>query len=119
MATLQHHKEKCMSASKFYFTAAALAALSVLPLTAQADLKLATSKGCTACHQIEKMFMGPAYKEVAAKYKADPKGEATMVNSILKGSTGKWKGKAMTEAMPANKVSEAEAKTLAKWILSL
>jgi cytochrome c len=108
-----------MNTLKLCLATAALAAATVLPLTAQADLKLATSKGCTACHQVEKMFMGPAYKEVAAKYKADPKGEATMVNSILKGSSGKWKGKAMTDAMPANKVSEAEAKTLAKWILSL
>ena len=98
--------------------AAALAASLALlgaALPASADEALAKAKGCTACHDVKKKLIGPAYADVAKKYKADKGGQATMVSSILKGSTGKYG----PIPMPANKVTEDEAKKLAAWIGSL
>ena len=82
----------------------ALAATLVVAGPALADQALATSKNCMACHAVDKKLVGPAYKDVAAKY-AGPKG-----------GSGVWG----PVPMPANtQVNEAEAKKLAAWVLSL
>ena len=94
---------------------AASVALLVAAAPAAADQALAQAKGCTACHAVDKPLVGPAYKAVAAKYKGDAKGKDTMVNSILKGSQGKY-GQV---PMPPNKVTDDEAKKLAAWIAGL
>ena len=80
-----------------------------------ADEALAKAKGCTACHDLKKKLVGPAYADVAKKYAGDAKGQETMVNSILKGSQGKYG----PVPMPPNKVTDDEAKKLAAWVLSL
>ncbi len=84
---------------------------------AAADAALAQAKNCMACHQVEMKVVGPAYKEVAAKYKGDAKAEAMLVEKVLKGGKGTW-GEI---PMPPNEatVSKEEATTLVKWVLSL
>ena len=80
---------------------------------AQADL--AKAKNCMACHTLATKLVGPAYKDVAAKYAKDAGAEARLVQKIQKGSSGTWG----PIPMPANpQVTEAEAKVLAKWILA-
>jgi cytochrome c len=91
------------------------AAMAAAAFPATADMALATAKGCTACHSVDKKLVGPPYKDVAKKYKAEKDGATTMVGSILKGSQGKWG----PIPMPPNKVTEDEAKKLAAWILTL
>ena len=80
--------------------------------------------GCAACHSIDKKIVGPAYVEVAAKYKGDKTAAANLTQTVLKGSNpyeSHWKGKASGLAMPPNAVAikEAEAKKLVAWILAL
>jgi len=82
---------------------------------AAADEALAKAKGCTACHAVDKKLVGPAYKDVAKKYKAEKDGAATMQASVLKGSQGKWG----PIPMPPNKVTDDETKKLVAWILTL
>jgi cytochrome c len=82
---------------------------------ADAGLDLAKAKNCLACHAVDKKVVGPAYKDVAAKYA----GKAGMVDKlaehIMKGSQGVWG----PIPMPANtQVNAADAKTLATWILA-
>ena len=98
-------------ASALFVSAALLAAAS----PAAADEALAKAKACTACHDVKKKLVGPAYADVAKKYKAEKDGQATMAASIVKGSQGKWGA----IPMPPNKVTEDEAKKLAAWILTL
>lgn len=81
---------------------------------AQANADLAKTKNCMACHALDKKLVGPAFKDVAAKYKGNKDAQAKLVASITKGSTGAWG----PMAMPANAVSEAEAQSLAKWVLA-
>jgi len=83
---------------------------------ALADEKLAQSKNCLACHQLDKKLVGPAYKDVAAKYKDDKDAEARLVKKVMAGGTGVW---GQIPMPPNPQVSEAEAKTLVKWILAM
>ena len=96
-----------------YPLALAFAVIAASP--AYADEALAKAKGCTACHDVKKKLIGPAYAEVANKYKADKEAPAKMHQSIVKGSSGKWG----PVPMPPNKVTDDEAKKLAAWILAL
>jgi cytochrome c len=95
----------------------AVVALSALVSNAAfANAELAKEKNCLACHAIDTKLVGPGYKEVAAKYKGDKTAEGKLVQKILKGGSGTWG----PIPMPANpQVSDAEAHTLTKWILSL
>jgi len=94
---------------------AALAGL-VFSANAMAQLELAKQKNCLACHSVDKKIVGPAYKDVAAKYAGDAGAAARLSKKVREGGTGVW-GKI---PMPANpKVSEAEADALVKWVLSL
>ncbi|MGB7543121.1 MAG: c-type cytochrome [Burkholderiales bacterium] len=97
------------------FSAAALALASGAAFAADAQ-QLLKDKACLSCHMIDKKLVGPAYKDVAAKYKSRKDAEAYLVKKIMGGSSGVW-GQI---PMPANTtVKEDEAKTLAKYILGL
>ena len=85
--------------------------LACLAAPAMADESLAKAKNCLVCHATDKKVMGPAFKDVAAKYDD----VSTVVASIKNGSKGKWGA----IPMPPNKVSDEEAQKLAQWILSL
>lgn len=83
---------------------------------ASASMELARSKNCIACHSVDKPVLGPAYKEVAAKYAGDKEAVAKLAKKVREGGVGVW-GQV---PMPANpQVTEAEAQTLAKWVLGL
>lgn len=89
-------------------------ALVASPVFAQADL--ATKKNCMACHAIDKKLVGPAYKEVAAKYAGQKDAVDKLAAKVMKGGSGVWGA----VPMPANtQVSDAEAKQLVQWILTL
>ena len=84
-------------------------------LAADAE-QLLKDKACLTCHQPDKKVVGPAYKDVAAKYKSRKDAEAYLVSKIKGGSTGVWGPIPMP---PNGTVSDEEAKTLAKFILTL
>jgi cytochrome c len=93
----------------------ALVAAASVTVPALADQALATSKNCMACHAIDKKLVGPAYKDVAAKYAGDKSAADRLAAKVLKGGSGVWG----PVPMPANpQVSEAEAKKLVAWVLS-
>jgi cytochrome c len=94
----------------------ALAATLAVAGPALADQALATSKNCMACHAVDKKLVGPAYKDVAAKYAGQKDAVDKLAAKIQKGGSGVWG----PVPMPANtQVNEAEAKKLAAWVLSL
>ncbi|UMR33465.1 c-type cytochrome [Massilia sp. MB5] len=82
---------------------------------ALANADLAKAKNCMACHAVANKLVGPAYKDVAAKYAGQKDAETKLVQKVMKGGSGTWGA----IPMPANpQVSEAEARTLVKWILT-
>ena len=76
---------------------------------------LAQSKNCLACHAVDKKLVGPAYTEIAKKYKGNKDAEAMLIKKVINGGGGVWG----TIPMPPNPVKEDEAKLLVEWILSL
>jgi cytochrome c len=99
---------------RFLVSIAAGATLLVAP--AWADNQLANKKNCLACHQADRKLVGPSYKDVAAKYSGDKQAVDKLAQKIMKGGAGVWG----PVPMPANpQVSEAEARQLAAWIMTL
>lgn len=97
-----------------------------------AMLKLATDSGCMTCHRVEPggkgpdglAPIGPAWRDVAAKYKGQAEAQAELTRTVLKGSNpyeSHWKGKVSGLAMPPNHVAikDEDAKRLVAWILRL
>ncbi len=95
-------------------------------------LRLATNAGCMTCHHIEPGAkgpdglapIGPAWRDVSAKYKGQKDAPAKLTHTVMAGSNpydSHWKGKVSGLAMPPNAVAiqEAEARQLVKWILGL
>jgi len=77
---------------------------------------LATKHACMACHQVDKKVVGPALKEVAAKYKGDKTAEAKMIDKVKKGGSGVWG----TIPMPPNaQVPDADIKAIVQWVLAI
>ena len=77
---------------------------------------LATKHACMACHQVDKKVVGPALKEVAAKYKGDKTAEAKMIDKVKKGGSGVWG----TVPMPPNaQVPDADIKAIVQWLLAI
>ncbi len=77
---------------------------------------LAQSKNCLACHSVDNKVVGPAYKDVAAKYAGQKDASSQLAHKIMAGGGGVWG----PIPMPANpQVNAAEAKRLADWILGL
>ena len=82
----------------------------------RADYDLVVKKNCLACHQVDKRKYGPNFKEIAAKY-ADQKNAAdVLAKKIRRGGTGVWGPDVMP---PQPQVSDAEARALATYVLSL
>jgi cytochrome c len=100
---------------KFAALATALAACAVVSLPAKASEDLAKKYMCMTCHTVDKKLVGPAYKEVAAKYAADKAAESKLAEKIKKGGVGVW---GQIPMPPNDKVPDADLRALSKWILS-
>jgi cytochrome c len=80
-----------------------------------ANQQLAQQKGCMACHDLKTKKVGPAFADVAKKYAGKPDAVDHLVSKIKKGGAGVWG----SVPMPPQNVSDAEAKQLVQWILSV
>jgi cytochrome c len=81
-----------------------------------AGLALAQQKNCMSCHSVTRPFMGPALRNVAAKYAGREDAAAYLKHKILDGSSDVWG----PVPMPANtQLTSDQAATLANWILTL
>ena len=88
----------------------------IVAAPSMADEALAKANNCMACHAVDKKLVGPAYKDVAKKHGNDASKADMLAAKIIKGGSGVYGA----IPMPANpKVSEADAKKLATWVLSL
>lgn len=101
-----------------FITALMLATGLIAAGSAQsADMPEAAKKNnCIVCHAIDKKVVGPAWAEVARKYKGDAGAAAKLSAKIAKGGSGVWG----PVPMPPNpKVSDADMKELVGFILNL
>jgi cytochrome c551/c552 len=95
-------------------TAATTAPVAALDLkTGEAMMQ---KDGCSACHAVDKKVLGPAYQDVAAKYRGDAGALARLTQKVKMGGTGVW---GQIPMPPNSQVSDADIKALVSWILSL
>jgi cytochrome c len=79
-----------------------------------ASKEIASKNACMGCHAADKKVVGPAYKDIAAKYKGQADAVDKLAKKVKAGGSGVWG----PVPMPANAaISEADAKTVVKWIL--
>jgi cytochrome c len=99
---------------------------------AEAMLKLATERGCMACHTVLPAAkradglppIAPAWRDIAIKYRDDPAASERLTRTVMTGSNPKsrhWAGKVSDVAMPPNAdvVTQNEARALVNWLLVL
>jgi cytochrome c5 len=72
--------------------------------------------GCAACHAVDKKIVGPAYVDVAAKYRGDAGAVAKLVQKVKSGGAGVW---GQVPMPPNPQVPEDDVKALVSWILTL
>lgn len=101
---------------KYVVTAAVTVGLMLGAGVAAADQALAQKNGCMSCHQVDRKVVGPAFRDVAKKYKDDPKAEEHLIQVVKKGGKGVWGPVPMP---PHPQVSDADAKALVTWVRSL
>jgi cytochrome c len=87
-----------------------------LAAPAAASEELARDKRCLGCHAVDAMRVGPAFQAVARRYAAQPGAAPMLARKIIEGGAGNWGPVPMTAN---SQVSEAQARQLVTWILSL
>ena len=93
-----------------------LAALALASASAWADVPAPMTKaGCMACHTVDKKLVGPAFKEIAAKYKGQDV-VAKLMDKVRKGGTGSF-GPVPMLPNPPDKINDAELKAAVEFIL--
>ncbi|MGK5070160.1 c-type cytochrome [Janthinobacterium sp. RT4P48] len=95
--------------------AAAAKPVAAVPATSGKDVKsLLAANGCMACHALDQKVVGPGFAEVAARYKGK-ESVAAVAAHIRQGGSGKWGPVPMP---PFSQLSEADAASLARYVLS-
>ncbi|CAN5907131.1 cytochrome C-551 [soil metagenome] len=93
-----------------------LATIALAASAAFASDALAAKNSCTACHAKDHKVVGPAFKDLAAKYAGDAGAADKLVAKVKKGGSGVWGSIPMP---PNSQVSDADAKALVGWILKM
>jgi cytochrome c len=96
--------------------APAAAAKAGAPLDLSSGQAMMQKDGCAACHAVDKTIVGPAYNQVAAKYRGDKSAAAKLEQKVKAGGSGVWGAVPMP---PNTAVPDADIKALVSWILTL
>ncbi|XZG70551.1 c-type cytochrome [Chitinibacteraceae bacterium HSL-7] len=91
-----------------------LAFASQLAMAADDGAKVAAKYNCLACHSVDHKIVGPAYKDVAKRYRNEKGAEALLMKEVKAGTSGKW-GKI---AMPAQQIDDKDLRVIVRWILA-
>lgn len=85
------------------------------------ELKLAQRSGCLMCHQIDKKVIGPAWRDVAKRYRDDPTAETKLIAKVVEGGKGNWTDVTGGAAMPpyGTRVAPEDIAKLVRFVLSL
>lgn len=95
-----------------------LAAGFIASSAAQASEAIIKKARCVACHAVDKKLVGPAYKDVAAKYRGDASAPGHLFDKVRHGGSGVW-GEIPMIPHPADKISDDDLKAAVAWILAL
>lgn len=96
----------------------AAATVLIATRSVQASEAIVKKARCVACHAVDQKRVGPAYKDVAAKYKGDSKAPSMLFAKVREGGKGNW-GEIPMTPHPADKISDDDLKAAVQWILAL
>lgn len=87
---------------------------------ALADEALAKRSGCLECHGVDKKIVGPAFRDIAARYKNDARARGVLIETVKKGGKGNWTDVTGGVPMPPHSalLSHSEIERLVDWVLS-
>lgn len=98
---------------------AALAALAFASsIRVHASEQLMERSGCISCHRVDQKLIGPAFTEVAARYRGDSQAVSYLIQKIREGGEGVW-GDIPMQPNDAEKISDADLKFVVEWLLKL
>ena len=97
---------------------AATAFTAVSPAHAADGEAIVKKARCVACHAVDVKRVGPAYKDVAAKYHGDASAPGKLFDKVRNGGAGVW-GDVPMIPHPADKISDEDLKAAIQWILAL
>lgn len=92
--------------------------LTLPAIPARASEAIIKKARCVACHAVDKKMVGPAYRDVAAKYRGHPEALAHLSAKVRNGGSGVW-GEIPMTPHPVEKLSDADLESAVKWILRL
>ena len=116
---MKSHQRVQLAAAIGILLSAVLAARPASALDADAAQTLARQSGCFKCHSIDKHKDGPAYRDVAAKYKGNAEAQAKLIHHITSGERVKFPDGHEEDHKMVKSKDPAEIKNLVDWILSL
>jgi len=93
-------------------------ALGTLTAPAQAAEAIAKKARCVACHAVDRKMVGPAYRDVAAKYRGDAEAPVRLAAKVRSGGAGVW-GQVPMMPHPADRISDADLAAVLDWVLAL
>lgn len=108
--------------TRVFVTSLALVGLMSLSAAHAGDsLELAKKSGCLACHAVDKKVVGPAWKDVSAKYKGDAAARDALIKTVKAGGKGNWTEVTGGVPMPpySPRVADADIEALVDFVLSL
>lgn len=105
-----------MKSSISSIIAACAVALVSLPAMADTGADLAKKNNCMSCHGVDKKIIGPAFKDVAKKYKGNADAVAQLSKKVKDGGSGVWGPIPMS---PNKTISDADIKVMVEYVLSL
>ncbi len=77
--------------------------------------ELAKKNGCLSCHSENKKIIGPAFRDIAEKYRDSSSAQPYVIARIKNGGSGIWG----VVAMPANKnISDQDLEKITQWVLN-
>lgn len=84
----------------------------------QASEQLMERSGCIACHRVDQKLIGPAFKEVAARYRGDSEAVSYLMRKIREGGEGVW-GDVPMQPNGTEKITDADLRLVVDWLLKL
>lgn len=103
--------------NKHLISALLVAATCVTAAPLQASEAIIKKARCVACHAVDKKLVGPAYKEVATKYRGDAGAPTRLAEKVRQGGSGNW-GEIPMIPHPADKISDENLAAAIQWILA-
>jgi len=91
------------------------AAAAGVSASAMASADLAKKHNCLACHSADKKMVGPAFRDISAKYKGQADAPAKLAEKVKKGGSGVW---GQVPMPPNAAVPDGDIKTMVDWILA-